>query len=46
MILALVEQATPAIGKPAAALIPSILFLSFVWLCMDYLRRKNWIIKI
>ncbi len=46
MILDLVEQATPAIGNPAAALIPSILFLSFIWLCMDYLRRKNWIIKI
>jgi predicted acyltransferase len=36
----------PHLGEPTAALVPVILFIIFIWLCMDYLRRRNWIIKI
>ncbi|WKL56957.1 heparan-alpha-glucosaminide N-acetyltransferase domain-containing protein [Asticcacaulis sp. ZE23SCel15] len=40
------HAAKPLIGEAAAALIPVILFIAFIWLCMDYLRRKKWIIKV
>ncbi len=34
------------LGEPLAALLPVILFIGFIWLCVKYLRRKNWIIRI
>ncbi|MFL6735148.1 MAG: acyltransferase family protein [Sphingomicrobium sp.] len=34
------------IGPEAAALIPVALFMAFVWLCVFYLWRRGWIIKI
>lgn len=37
--------AQPHIGGPAAELIPVFLFVLVIWAPMDYLRRKNWIIK-
>lgn len=40
------ELARPVIGEPAAALIPITLFTAFIWLCMAYLRRRNWIIRV
>ena len=40
------ELARPVIGEPAAALIPITLFIAFIWLCMAYLRRRNWIIRV
>ncbi len=36
----------PIIGAANAALIPPLLSIAFVWVCMDYLRRKNWIVRI
>jgi predicted acyltransferase len=41
-----VAWAQPIIGERAAALIPALLVLTFIWVCMDYLWRKNWVIKI
>lgn len=38
--------ARPVMGPEAAALIPVLLFLGFIWLCMFYLWRRRWIIKI
>lgn len=35
-----------ALGDQVAALIPVTLFLLFIWLCMLYLWKKRWIIKI
>jgi predicted acyltransferase len=37
---------TSAIGSELAAFIPVGIFLSFVWLCMFYLWRRNWLIRI
>ncbi|MDV6330706.1 acyltransferase family protein [Asticcacaulis sp. 201] len=34
------------IYEPIAALIPVILFILFIWMCVEYLRRQNWIVKI
>lgn len=38
--------AEPLVGSPVAALIPVIIFILLVWWPMDYLRRRNWIIKV
>lgn len=38
--------ARPVIGPEAAALIPVMLFLFVIWLCVFYLWRKRWVIKI
>lgn len=38
--------AEPVVGSPVAALIPVAIFIALVWLPMDYLRRRNWIIKV
>lgn len=35
-----------AVGEPVAALFPVILFILAVWLPVEYLRRKKWIIKV
>ena len=40
------EMARPVIGEPAAALIPIALFIAVIWLCMAYLHRRNWIIRV
>ena len=45
MLLA-VEWACPLIGEKAASLLPVFLFIAFVGACMEYLRRKRWIIRI
>ena len=39
------ELAQPYIGGPAAELIPVFLFVLVIWLPMDYLRRRGWIIR-
>ena len=46
MALQPAEWARPIIGDGAAALIPVLLFVAFIWLCMAYLRHRRWIIKI
>lgn len=37
---------SPCIGPQLAAFAPVLLFLTFVWLCMFYLWRKRWLIRI
>ncbi|ESQ85215.1 hypothetical protein AEAC466_05755 [Asticcacaulis sp. AC466] len=32
--------------EPVAALMPVILFILLIWLCVEYLRRQNWVVKI
>jgi predicted acyltransferase len=46
LLFAPFSWAVPLVGEPVAALIQPLLFLFFIWLCMDYLRRRNWIIHI
>jgi predicted acyltransferase len=40
------KQLRPAIGPELAAFVPVLLFLAFIWLCMFYLWRKRWLIRI
>ncbi|MEO7541185.1 MAG: heparan-alpha-glucosaminide N-acetyltransferase domain-containing protein [Sphingomicrobium sp.] len=40
------QMTRAALGDRVAALIPVSLFLLFIWLCMYYLWKKRWIIKI
>ena len=37
---------SPVIGTQLAAFAPVLLFLGFVWLCMFYLWRRRWLIRI
>ena len=46
LLLGPYHAARPAIGPEAAALIPVLLFLAVIWLCVFYLWRKRWVIKI
>lgn len=40
-------QATRAtLGDGLASFIPVLLYIGFIWLCVEYLRRRKWIIKI
>jgi hypothetical protein len=34
------------LGEPIAAFLPVLMFMAFIWLCMWYLWKKRWIIKI
>jgi hypothetical protein len=34
------------IAPQLAAFVPVLLFLAFIWLCMFYLWRKRWLIRI
>jgi predicted acyltransferase len=34
------------LGDPLAAFVPVLLYIAFIWGCMEYLRRKRWIFKI
>lgn len=36
----------PSLGPQLASFAPVLLFLAFVWLCMFYLWRKKWLIRI
>jgi predicted acyltransferase len=40
------RQLRPAIGPELAAFVPVGLFLLFIWLCMVYLWRRKWLIRI
>ena len=40
------KQLRPAIGPQLASFAPVLLFLAFIWLCMFYLWRKRWLIRI
>lgn len=40
------RQLRPQIGPELAAFAPVLLFLGFIWLCMFYLWRKRWLIRI
>ena len=35
-----------ALGDGLAAFVPVLIYIGFIWACMDYLRRRHWIIKI
>lgn len=45
-MLAPADWASPFVGERSAALIPVVLFIAVIGLCMIYLRRRNWIIRI
>jgi predicted acyltransferase len=34
------------LGDTAAAFVPVSLYMAFIWLCVEYLRRRKWIVKI
>jgi hypothetical protein len=36
----------PALGTALAAFVPVGLFMLFIWACMAYLWRRNWLIRI
>jgi hypothetical protein len=36
----------PLIGGQVAELVPILTFLILIWLPLEYLRRKRWIVKI
>jgi predicted acyltransferase len=40
------RQLKPVIGPEVAAFVPVLLFLAFIWLCMVYLWRKRWLVRI
>jgi predicted acyltransferase len=40
------RQLKPTIGPQLASFVPVLLFLAFIWLCMFYLWRKRWLIRI
>jgi predicted acyltransferase len=40
------KQLRPAIGAQLASFAPVLLFLAFIWLCMFYLWRNRWLIRI
>jgi predicted acyltransferase len=40
------KQLRPDIGPELAAFAPVLLFLAFIWLCMFYLWRRRWLIRI
>ncbi len=39
-------SARPVVGDHIASLLPIFLYLLFIWLCMNALGRKGWIVKI
>ena len=40
------QQLVPILGPELAAFVPVLLFLAFIWLCMFYLWRKRWLVRI
>lgn len=34
------------LGDGLASFVPVLLYIAFLWLCVDYLRRRKWVIKI
>ena len=40
------EATRAVIGEGWASFLPVALYIGFIWLCCEYLRRKRWIIKI
>lgn len=40
------KQLKPVIGPQIASFLPVLLFLAFIWLCMFYLWRKRWLMRI
>jgi predicted acyltransferase len=46
LLQAAFEMARPAIGESWAALLPVLLYALFIWTCVDWLRRRDWIVKI
>ena len=39
-------EARSVVAPEVAAFIPVLLFIAFIWACMNYLRRRNWMIKV
>jgi predicted acyltransferase len=40
------EAVRGTLGDGIASFIPVALYIGFIWLCVEYLRRRKWIIKI
>ncbi len=40
------DAATPTLGAPVAALIPSLVVLALMGLILRYMRARNWIVKV
>lgn len=36
----------PTLGDGLASFVPVLLYIAFIWLCVEYLRRRKWVIKI
>ncbi|MBL8656202.1 MAG: hypothetical protein JNJ92_02440 [Altererythrobacter sp.] len=34
------------LGDTAAAFAPVLLYVAMIWACMEYLRRRSWIVRI
>ncbi|MES2442123.1 MAG: heparan-alpha-glucosaminide N-acetyltransferase domain-containing protein [Pseudomonadota bacterium] len=34
------------LGDAVAAFVPVLLYIALIWLCVDYLRRRGWIVRI
>jgi predicted acyltransferase len=46
LLLAPFHATRDVIGDPLAAFLPILIFTAFLWLICEYLRRRNWIIRI
>ena len=46
LLLAPFEAARPILGDRWATLLPILLYILFIWICVEWLRRKRWIVKI
>jgi predicted acyltransferase len=40
------RRLVPSLGPELAAFVPVLLFMAFIWLCMFYLWRKRWWVRI
>ena len=40
------KELRPSIGPQLASFVPVLLFLAFIWICMFYLWRKRWLVRI
>ena len=40
------DRSQALLGSHAGALIPPLLFLFGIWLCLRYLQRHGWVVKI
>ena len=46
LLLVPYSQTRTALAPEVAAFVPVLLFMAFIWACMNYLGRRNWLIKV